>query len=188
MTDKILAFLKENGYVNPRNESALRYGIHKTGGILIDLSVAVLVGCLLGIGLESALFWTVLFFQRIYVGGYHAGKERTCVIISFAATVLSLLFLSTGWESPLFLCLTIILGCIDYVCAPVEAANKPLSEKERQIFGRNGRWITLSCLGIIVLGYSLGWKKVYMPIAVSVVVTGIGVIAGKMAGKKISKA
>ncbi len=162
----------------------LRYGLKKIALLLEDIVFTMAVGWILGITALSIVFQASFMLLRMYGGGYHSGTELKCKVHSAIVTTVSLIcirvMVSQSWWSDLLFLLASIAVMI---MAPVEAKNKPLSEKEKKInhWKTVGIVMILDLIAIISRIYGLSF---FYAIAVAVYAASILMIMGIQSEKK----
>ena len=108
------------------------------------LEVIVLnVGLLITLFVISAFMKQLLFFVcylcffvplRIFSGGYHAKRSEVCFTMSVGIYILALLILKNNvhlYENTALFCITSLTLLITYIFSPIENANHPLADDQR---------------------------------------------------------
>lgn len=131
---KFVNAIAQSNNLSKEDTVILEYGLKKTALLLEDMVFTIAIGCLLKIMALSIVFQFSFMLLRMYGGGYHSETELKCKIHSAIVTVLSLLcirgWISRSWWSAGLL---LLVSIVVMILAPVEAKNKPLSAKERNI-------------------------------------------------------
>ena len=80
-------------------------------------------------------YFTLIYPQRIYIGGYHATSHTRCYLAFSGLALICILLSKAIAANHLFRILTTValLG-ISIFLSPIEAKNKPLSEKKRSSY------------------------------------------------------
>ena len=124
---------------------------------------------------ECILFWLVYKILRKYCGGYHFSTSLKCYLSS---CIMCPVVLAVVRYVP-YSTLTALI--ILSILSPVEAANKPLDEKEQRIFGITARIliiISAVCWSVTAIVFrQLILSKI---ISLSIISVAVFVIAGKM--------
>lgn len=162
----------------------LSYGLKKIALLIEDAVFTIAVGWFLGITALSIVFQISFMLLRMYGGGYHSETELKCKVHSAIVTVASLLCIrvladKSWWSFLLFILASIAVMML----SPVEAKNKPLSEKERKINHRKTIYIAIM-LNIFV---AISWVyhlRYFYAIAVAVYAACILMVMGIISGKK----
>lgn len=107
--------------------------------ILHILSIFAL-GILLNVLLESVIFYVAFVVVRKFAGGFHAKTPTRCYVFSVVTISISLILIkavelfSTWWLIAILLGVCAIsVGIICYF-SPIENANNPLGEKEKNTY------------------------------------------------------
>lgn len=145
-------FLKKQGAISQEELEVVEYGIYRIKVNLISLFITFILGLTLNMLFESIMFLLFLIPLRKYVGGYHAGNEKTCALMSFIILFISMMFIryipcTTVIE---YSCL-IISSFIIVVFAPVGNETKSLDSLERKVYRNRTRII----LFVEILIYSI---------------------------------
>ena len=123
---KLIAHLQEQGYVNGTNDKIVSTGLKRLKSLLCDIAFSLLVGL---------LFELSYSIVRIYAGGYHASTERICIWLTYISTLLCIVLI---FYLPLIpIAMNILLGIsivVLFVYSPVENANKPLNQREKEVY------------------------------------------------------
>lgn len=155
---KLVSTIAQSNNLSKEDTVILSYGLKKIALLLEDAVFTIVIGWLLGITALSIVFQISFMFLRMCAGGFHSKTELRCKIHSAIVTVVSLtgirVLVNESWWSTWLL---ILVSMAVMILAPVEAKNKPLSEKERKI----NRWktvvivILLNIIAIVSLNFGL---------------------------------
>ncbi|MBP3475154.1 MAG: accessory gene regulator B family protein [Lachnospiraceae bacterium] len=160
------------------------YGLQRVKNLAIDILITILCGLVMKNLVVSLLFELAFISLRIYAGGYHAQKEKTCRIISLVSSVGSIAVII---YLPVLLILQNFMVMISLVCivffSPVESRNKPLSNMEKKVFRRRSIVIALiegvAYLILVIRGFEVHSKA----IGIAVLIIAIGLLLEKGKGK-----
>ena len=130
-----------------------RYGCEVLLYFIVNAMVAFIIGVMFHQVGGTLLFLGCYCTLRQFTGGYHA-KNYTACTLTFAGIYTLTLFLISrvSWiESPgVVFALLGVSGFIIYQLAPLEHANKPLTQKEKLQYQRVARFMTLGILGVMI--------------------------------------
>lgn len=156
------------------------YGFNMLLTVSLNIISTIIIGLLFGMVFESIAFLVAYIPLRSYAGGYHARTPLRCYIISLLLIVLILLTLNLIGESVLALFILSGIGTIICVTmSPVEDANKPLDEIEKQEY-RKRTLVILSIEMIIFIISIFVLMKVAAVISTSLALEGIMLVLGKI--------
>lgn len=171
-----------NKYIEQEQYEEYLYALEIILNILITDITMIIIGLAMNMIWECILFWLVYKILRKYCGGYHFSTSLKCYLSSciMCPAVLSAVryvpYNITVWGL-----ITLTALIILSVLSPVEAANKPLDEKELRVFGIVARIliiISAVCWSITTMVFhQLILSKI---ISLSIISVAIFVIAGKM--------
>jgi accessory gene regulator B len=172
--------IKKNDY------NVIRYGME----LLISSLVGTLIIFVISILYNRwylAMIYTICFVPfRMTTGGYHAKSYFWCnftVAWSYALVLEALLFLERttpgmGWIFPVAL---FIYGAL-FFWTPVEHANKPISNDNREYLRRKGIWISTLWISSAVVMY--GWfYEISCFIILCLFTVACSVVAAKLENK-----
>jgi accessory gene regulator B len=144
----------------------------------------MIIGLLLNIVVESAVFFGSFLFIRRYAGGYHAKKEWMCLILSTLGVSLSLvlvyyikLFL---WLKTVFFILSLLSGIVICLISPLEAKNKPLSQDEKKKYSFFSIIRVFLAIITIILFALFKFYFISVPVTTAVLYEGVLIIGGYM--------
>ena len=171
-----------NNYIKQEQYDEYVYALEIILNILITDITMIIIGLAMGMIWECILFWLVYKILRKYCGGYHFSTSLKCYLSScimcpvVLAVVRYVPYSMTVWGL-----LTLTALIILSILSPVEAANKPLDEKEQRIFGITARIliiISAVCWSVTAIVFrQLILSKI---ISLSIISVAVFVIAGKM--------
>lgn len=165
----IVGWQINKGILREEERAVYQYGYE----LLLNQVINILIAVLIAIAFKSpgAVFIFLLSYipLRSFCGGYHAGTNLTCTIVS--AFILCGVCLVTGYvqESPLLNWYPITFAVSGYFIlryAPVADRNKPLEVIETMKYRSRSRiiWGIQTVIGILL--YPL-WQKYGVVIAIS---------------------
>lgn len=134
LSDKILKFVKANFDFEDEMEEVYRYGIEITISSILNITLIIIAGHLIGDVIVALTFLLCFIPLRSYCGGYHATTYFRCNLI-FLLTFLAVYFSSyfmythfTGGLVKIFEAI-LLLGFIPVLAfAPVRNPNKELDD------------------------------------------------------------
>ena len=140
-------------------------------------------GGLLGIPLESVIFYIVFILLRSYAGGVHAKTEMACTVwttLAMAASVLGIKAMELT-SSNFAVSLILITGslCI-FVFCPLDTKEKPLSSQEKKHYRIVCRLLISLCVAASIIAQSLPLSIVRYSIASGIFLESIFLSLGKL--------
>lgn len=155
--EKFVEFFISNNIIKNEDRELYEYALSITISAVIHILTIVVLGIIFGLVVESIIFYLCFIAIRKFAGGYHAETAGKCYFFSVLLSVLLLLVLK------LLVCnvsniITIgvfSVGLISLICiwimAPLDTKNNPLSDKEKTIYGRITRCISLLVFIVFVI-------------------------------------
>ena len=132
-----------------------RYGVEVLLSISINTLLILILGWILNIFIEIAIFMLAFGLLRVLAGGYHAKTHLSCFLIYISTAVPTILFIRY-FQMPLFqqllfielLCLVSLF--LVYKFAPVDSKNRPMSHKEIFVYRTRSRgFITIFSISVV---------------------------------------
>lgn len=171
-----------NGAISEDEQELYIYGLFMLISQLMYLTLACLLGLILGCFVESIIFYIAFQIIRRYAGGYHATTEARCEILSTLSILacIILIKLSKVYDiQTVFLIISVISSvCIFFLC-PLDTPEKPLSSKELKYFRKMSRLALFVINAVIIVFYCFNIKFIFIPCCISLVFESILLILGK---------
>lgn len=136
ISEKTIMYAIRNNYIKQEQFEEYLYALEIILNILATDVTMIIIGLAMNMIWECILFWFVYKILRKYCGGYHFSTSLKCYLSScimcpiVLAIVKYITYSITVWGI-----ITLTALIILFLLSPVEAANKPLDEKETQVFG-----------------------------------------------------
>lgn len=126
---------------------------------VINILTAVLIAIVLRAPVPVILFLASYIPMRSYCGGYHAGTNGGCTVIS--AVLICIVCLGTKLFSGITAAAVsavsfLVTGLLVFRYAPVEDRNKPLDDAEKSRYRRRGRivWLLEVLIGTVLFQWN----------------------------------
>lgn len=136
---KVVNWLVRNEAVEESERELYEYAVQSLSMLIAPLFMAAGIGWLFGEFKMSFVLILPFMVLRKYSGGYHAKKQRICMIISsllLALCFASAKFLTVGPALTIgVICAAICLA----IFSPVDSENRRLSKEEQRDFGKVAR-------------------------------------------------
>lgn len=179
----------KSGVITEDDKEAYQYGMELLLSTLLNFALMVVVSiCVIKKPIAIVPYSIVYVPLRMLTGGYHADSHWQCVLYTqgtFAGFVL-LVWHITEKLPEIALAGLIISSFIIWYLAPIEAKNKPLSERERERGKRYSRVLELVIV-VVLLGmmFSSRAQNQFLigGIAANISVS-VSLLIGKYGGKK----
>lgn len=184
-TGKIVEQLTISGIIQSEKKELYRYGINQLLNNMFSLLTFFIIGILLKGVIYALIFLMAYFPQRVYAGGFHASTAFRCWILSSGLLVLVLLTVNYAPIPPilydLFACLSI---AVIIIMMPIEDANKPLDEKEIQVYKKRGVIVLILEILIFILFRYFQLDRVAESLAMAWISLSILLLLGNIKNKK----
>lgn len=179
IVDRLVVKLIQDGAIVEEDREIYEYGFQQGIILVVNIACTLLIGILMKMFLEVILFMISYIPLRTNAGGFHAKTQFRCFIYSnfLVVGILAVSKLLTGY-SVLLTILGIAASTIIILLAPVEDQNKPLDEKEVEVYGRKARYILI--FDILLAGFFqfISFEAGVSTVIVSVFSLGVFLIMG----------
>lgn len=184
LSTRLVACLIRHQTIDEADRELYVYGFFILLSNLYYFLLALFSGILLGIGLESLLFFISYLCIRQFAGGHHAKTEQRCMVFS----TISILFcigcvrLSAPYDLRIFYSLVFLFGAVMVLSfAPLDTPEKRLSVKEKQKY----RKISLAVSAVLAVLFTVGCiaarSALYAPVGAAMGFEGVLLAYGKAA-------
>jgi Membrane protein putatively involved in post-translational modification of the autoinducing quorum-sensing peptide len=176
---KITASLVNAGAVPSEDKALYEYGIRQGLVLVINIVTLVMVGLLMGMVWQSIVFLLTYNPIRSYAGGYHAGTQLTCYLLSIPVMLAALFGIKLiPWSMSVVFIALIFTGITVLLLAPVEDLNKPLDKLEKAVYGKRARIALLLLSGAAIALWFAGMKQTSLSIVMALGVASVMLILG----------
>ncbi|MDD6485174.1 MAG: accessory gene regulator B family protein [Clostridiales bacterium] len=189
IAEGITAYYVKKHYIPEDKKDIYCYGFKLILADIINFSIVILLGILLGKVTASILFLLTLCTVRIFSGGFHSKSFWLCrlsMLITFAGVLLvSEVINTTAYDNVIICALNIVCIIIIGILAPVPHPNKRLSD-EQKVKNKKKAIIISFVLSVIafisaVMGYD--WGSVISAALAAVVILMIAGLVIMKGGK-----
>jgi len=170
------AFFIDQGAGNECNRDIYEYGIIIALSFLINTAVAVILGFVFSLQIEILVFFIPFAIHRSLSGGYHAKTWWGCLIMSGLVMMIVVFLVKLQARAELFpisVALWVLSIITTFAFAPVENANRPLSDAEKSKFRKCSRVYTPLCVLIGALFFILNMNRLSVCVALALGASGI---------------
>lgn len=188
LSKKIVKCFVKQSNISDDEQELYQYGFFILFSQILYFIIALIIGILCEVILESIIFYIAFQFIRRYAGGYHASTETRCEIFSTLSILASIVAIKLSkiydFQTVLLL-ITILSAVCIFVFCPLDTPEKPLSDKEFKYF-RKVSWIILFVIIVaIIISYVFKFQMVTVPCCLSLILESILLAAGKI--KRVSQ-
>ncbi|AFS77146.1 accessory gene regulator protein B [Gottschalkia acidurici 9a] len=160
--NKVTSFLVSNDAINDEEYEVYSYGFETLLAFIINISVILLLGLIVGKFVQTLLFLTCYCPIRQFTGGYHANSYRNCLLVFvfiFSINIITLDKLSYMNLNEVIICTTLISYIGICLLAPIEHRYNPLSTRQRKSYKKVAILLTSIVLIFVLLG--IKYKPIY---------------------------
>lgn len=170
LSSMITNFLLYHNIIQEEDKEIYQYGYETLLYSVVQTFVLLLLGGILGKWIESITFIIVFATLRRCTGGYHANTRFGCMLMTIIIYMVVLLIqqirVSTFTIQIVFILFLLFYLLVFIVYAPIEHRNKPLTDKQRKSYKKQGSGLSILYLFVAVLMY-----EVWLPITYTIVFT-----------------
>ena len=130
---------------------------------------------------ETIGFWLIYNILKKYTGGFHFNSSAVCYISTCIMCVLVLYLIRIcRFDTLLYSVMTVVSGGITFALSPVPAIQKPLDEKEEQVFGKVARILVIVTVILYFICILCHLNYVAKIFAFGIISVALFAIAGKI--------
>ncbi len=153
--DNIITNLIENNTIKEEDKEIYAYGLKQAIITFFNIVLAIIIGFIFKLPLQSLLFLLLYVPIRSYAGGYHARTQKLCYFLSILMTVVVLyLYDAVPWTNLTVIITAAVSALVIFILAPIGDKNKPLDQLETKVY-RKKTLIILSVELLILAGAML---------------------------------
>lgn len=188
IAERITNTLIQESIIPTADKEIYEFGIRQLFTILLNFLTILIIGLIMGMFWESALFLAAYMFLRRFAGGFHSQTSFWCYMYSnimVTAVLLAVRYLP--YQNFIFSCLLMVGSTFIFWLAPVEDQNKPLDNKEQCIYRKRTRIILSAELCTFILLRFLQFSRFSAIVSSALFCLGIIVLIGKLKNMSLKK-
>lgn len=172
----------EHNMTDSEKKEIIDYGLYRLKIILVSIAVTLLLGCIMGIFVQSVCFLISFLAIRRYAGGYHAGTQKLCFLISFLVLCISFLIFQSFDRTAMGIVFAanLLYSILIWNLAPVDNPNKKLDYAELEKYRKCVRKVLLTDNIILIITYGMKQSNIFFGISISIWITCIAVVVGRI--------
>lgn len=172
----------EHNMTDSERKEIIDYGLYRLKIILVSMAVTLLLGCIMGIFVQSVCFLISFLAIRRYAGGYHAKTQKQCFLISFLVLCISFLIFQNFDRTTMGIVFAadLLYGILIWNLAPVDNPNKKLDHAELEKYRKCVRKVLLMDNIILIITYGMKQSNIFFGISISIWITCIAVVVGRI--------
>lgn len=181
ISERIIAYAIKNNTLDKGKAEEYIYGLEISLSVLASYLSVILIGILMSMLWQSALFLFIFVSVRRFAGGFHFSSQIVCYLsMCIICPVILLIIKYSGNNIVICSVIMAVSTVILFILSPVPAIEKPLDAKEKIVYGR----ITQIMIIIIAIIYAAlcFFHQLYIMkiIAITICTVAIFEIAGKI--------
>lgn len=184
---KITNKLISKNIIDEENRDLYHYGFFIVISEMLLLVFCILVGSLLGIALQSVVFYVAFFVFHRFAGGFHANTELRCQIVtatSFVAALLGIRFFVPVEGK--YLIFAYIAACAALIAvSPADTPQKRLTKEEKMRFKAYTAAVSLLFALIVIALYCFNAPSTFIvSVLIAAVLELVSVVFGRLFNDK----
>lgn len=180
IADIVTKWLVINKIICFNDKEIYFYGLQQGLISIINLFLAIVIGVIFDAVIDSVVFMCAYIPLRTFAGGYHAKTQAKCYIMSILQIVLSIHIIRCFRINTIYFLITMVCVTGIVLMSPVEASNKPLSQKEIFVYRNKSRKILFIELTIAVVCLLSNWINISKTIFTVCIMIFLVLAAGKL--------
>lgn len=186
IAEKITQKLIASSVIEEGDRELYVYGFFLLTNKILYFLVAAIAGALVGVTVESVVFYIVFMSLRTYAGGIHAKTELQCTILTSIALNMAILGIKYMEQTS---CTIIPIGMLISGClcialfSPLDTKEKPLEKSEKVHYHSICLFLISVCIALSLILKWLHIDAIYYSIVASVFLEGILLCLGNI-GKR----
>lgn len=188
LSKKIVKCFVKQSNISDDEQELYQYGFFILFSQILYFIIALIIGILCEVILESIIFYIAFQFIRRYAGGYHASTETRCEIFSTLSILACIVVIKLSkiydFQTVLLL-ITILSAVCIFVFCPLDTPEKPLSDNEFKYFRKVSWLILFVIIAAIIVSYVFKFQIVTVPCCLSLILESILLALGKI--KRVSQ-
>lgn len=184
LSEKAVDSLFPHGSITQDDREVYIYGFFMLFSQIFFLMLAAFYGILLGVAVESILFYVAFSLIRGYAGGVHASKESTCTLCTSLAMLLAVvcikLFIAFSSVALPLVMLVLSAVCILWL-SPLDTEAKRLTQEEKKEYKKKSIIFTFIIFTAAILGLIFDMDRIFYPCVISLFLECLLLITGKAA-------
>lgn len=184
ISERVIKYAIKNNALDKNRADEYIYGLEITLSVLTSYLSVIIVGFLINMLWQSALFLFLFVSLRRFIGGFHFSSQIMCYLFMCVMCLIVLLVIKySGNDTMLYSIIMTISTLALLIISPVPAIDKPLDEKETKVYGKISR--TMIIVIAIIYAILCLFKQIYIAkiISVTMLVVAILAILGKIKHK-----
>lgn len=189
LSDKLTNKLLKMQIISGEEMDLYYYGFKQGFLLLLNMMTVIIIGIIFSMIWQSVIFIIMYSLLRAYAGGYHASTQSRCYLFS-VVMITSVLWLIKliPWNGFICFSITTVAGMIILLMAPVEDSNKPLDQREKEIFKKRANIILCILAGFVLLFWFNGMKEISICIVMGICMISAMLILGRLKNTNRDKA
>ncbi len=152
-SEKITSLFIKHNIIKSEETEMYLYCFELLISTVVSISGIVIIACLFKQVFNTLFFFIGFFLCRKTSGGYHAKNHLLCFLFTqsiFLTFMLIVTYVKIDNYFLLSLIISAVAAVVIFIFAPVDVPNKPFSDKERAVYKKRGRILSIIALLVAI--------------------------------------
>lgn len=189
MSSRIVKWLLRAGAISKNDRELYEYAAYSFLFSLLPLVLVMLLGGVSGMLLEGVLMIVPFMLIRKFSGGFHLQSSGVCFVSSTLLLSAFLFLIRLVIEKQSFILLSCFVAAAAiqvFLCSPIDNEARRLSEKERVVFKKVARIMSVLFFAVYIALMTLGLSRFAVPVGAGIILTALLQVPCFFVRKKVS--
>ncbi len=176
MSSRIVKWLLRAGAISKNDRELYEYAAYSFLFSLLPLVMVMLLGCISRMLVEGLLMIVPFMFIRKFSGGFHLQSSGVCFVSSTLLLSAFLFLIRLVIEKQSFILLSCFVAAAAiqvFLCSPIDNEARRLSEKERVVFKKVARIMSVLFFAVYIALMTLGLSRFAVPVGAGIILTAL---------------
>ena len=176
ISSRIVKWLLRAGAISENDRELYEFAAYSFLFSLLPLVLAMLLGCVSGMMLEGVLMILPFMLIRKFSGGFHLQSPGVCFVSStllLSAFLFLIRLVIDEQRLIIFTCLALASTLQVFFCSPIDNEARKLSGKERAVFKKVARIMSVLFLAVYIALMSFDQNRFAVPVGAGIVLTAL---------------
>lgn len=167
MAMKVAECLINNGIINESDKVIYQFGAESLFMNFVHYLIMELIGWLMGVPVETAMFIVIYKLLRVNAGGHHFESPKTCFVSSCILVILTFIPMHFPAREILVKYFDVFFAIetlVIFLCSPCDNQNKRMNGFEERYYKKRTVILLVVLCGIYFACHDLVWKINYVVI------------------------
>lgn len=176
ISSRIVKWLLRAGAISENDRELYEFAAYSFLFSLLPLVLVMLLGCASGMLVEGVLMILPFMLIRKFSGGFHLQSPGVCFVSStllLSAFLFLIRLVIDEQRLIIFTCLALASTLQVFFCSPIDNEARKLSGKERAVFKKVARIMSVLFLAVYIALMSFDQNRFAVPVGAGIVLTAL---------------